>query len=106
MNSVHNVIIFFDDDDDEDDDVDDQRLAPTQKMARHDILQTHCTGALYIGWSSFLHLSDIWKGYWKMMLIKADMRKGSQHNSPRKRRFSRIGQKRSSSLLELRIGPE
>ena len=49
MNPVHNVIIFFDDDDDDDDDVDDQRLAPTQKMARHDILQTHCTGALYIG---------------------------------------------------------
>ena len=44
MNPVHNVIIFIDDDDDNDDDVDDQRLAPTQKMARHDILQTHwCT---------------------------------------------------------------
>ena len=44
MNPVSNVKIFYNDDDGDDDDVDDQRLAPTQKMARRDILQTHwCT---------------------------------------------------------------
>ena len=44
MNPVFNVIIFYNDHDGDDDDVDDQRLAPTQKMARHVILQTHwCT---------------------------------------------------------------
>ena len=34
------------------------------------------TGALYIGWCSFLHLNDIWEGYWKLILHQSWYEKG------------------------------
>ena len=107
MNPVSNVKIFYNDDDGDDDDVDDQRLAPTQKMARHDILQTHwCTLYRMMFFPSLKwYLGRLLKNDAASKLIwERDHSHYISHQE--KEDFQESAKKKCSSLLALRIGPE